>query len=174
LSRLPEICLVFGAASLLSSGGGNAIVPELQRQTVDQFAWLTAQQFADCFAIAQIAPGPSTLLVTLLGYQADGLAGALAATVAMVLPAALLAWLVARSWVRTGHARWHIALQHGLAPVGVGLVAASGVIITLGVDRSFGGFALTAAAAAALLATKLNPLAVVGAGGVVGLLAGGI
>ena len=174
MSRLLEVCAVFGTASLLSVGGGNAIVPELQRQVVDRFAWLTARQFVDCFAISQVAPGPSTLLVTLLGYKADGLAGALMATVAMVAPAGLLVWLVARLWLKTRVSHWHIALQRGLAPIGVGLVAASGVVIALGIDKGIGGLAVTAAAAAVLLRTKLNPLAVVCAGGIVGVLTGGL
>jgi len=70
-----RLCLVFGTASLLSFGGGNAIVPQLQLETVGTYGWLTAGQFADSFAIAQAAPGPSTLLVSLLGYDAAGLAG---------------------------------------------------------------------------------------------------
>ena len=53
--------------SLLSIGGGNAIIPQLQRETVPDHHWLTAAQSADSFAVAQVAPGPGTLSVTLLG-----------------------------------------------------------------------------------------------------------
>ena len=164
-----QICAVFGSASLLSVGGGNAIVPQLQRETVLDHHWLTAAQFADNFAIAQVAPGPSTLLVTLLGYHAAGLAGALLATAAMIVPAAILVWIVARVWLRTGHARWHAALEHGIAPVAVGLVAASGVVIAASVDHTALHWALSAAAAAVLSVTKINPLYVVLAGGAAGL-----
>jgi chromate transporter len=164
-----QICAVFGAASLLSVGGGNAIVPQLQRETVLDQHWLTAAQFADSFAIAQVAPGPSSLLVTLLGYHAAGLSGALLATAAMVLPAAILAWIVTRLWLRTGHARWHEALEHGIAPIAVGLVTAGGVVIANSVDHTASHWALSAIAAAVLSATKINPLYVVLAGGAAGL-----
>ena len=164
-----QICATFGAASLLSVGGGNAIVPQLQRETVLDHHWLTAAQFADSFAIAQVAPGPSTLLVTLLGYRAAGLAGALLATAAMLLPAAVLVWIVARVWQRTGQARWHAALEHGMAPIAVGLVAASGITVAASADHSAPQWALSAVAAVVLSATKVNPVYVVLGGGAAGL-----
>ena len=172
--RLAAIAAVFGSASLLSFGGGNAIVPELQLQTVERYHWLTRQEFADGFALSQVAPGPSTLLVTLLGYDADGLAGALVATAAMIVPASVLVWIVARVWLRSGHARWHVALERGIAPVAVGLVGASGTIIAGTIDHGLAGWAVTLAATLALTLMKLNPLLVVSAGGVAGLLLGGV
>ena len=42
--------------SLVAVGGVNTIVPELHRQVVDIAHWLTDQQFADLFALAQAAP----------------------------------------------------------------------------------------------------------------------
>ena len=174
MNRLLRICGVFGAASLMSFGGGNAIVPELELQTVHQYGWLSEQQFADIFAIAQVAPGPSTLLVTLLGFRAAGLAGAAAATVAMVLPAGVLVFIIARFWLNTGKARWHAALEHGLAPVGVGLVAASGIVIAHSIDTSLIGWCITGAATAILMLTRVNPLPVVLAGGTVALVVGGV
>ena len=172
--RLLDILGVFGGASLLSFGGSNAIVPQLQLQTVKQHGWLTNQQFADSFAITQVTPGPSTLLVTLLGYRADGLVGALAATVAIIVPAAVLIGAVTVLWLRSGHKRWHVALQHGIAPVAVGLVAASGIVIAAAVDHGAAGWAVTAAAALVLGTTRLNPLAVISLGGLAGFLLNGM
>ena len=67
-----QICLLFGSASLLSIGGGNSVVPEIELRAVSTYHWVTGTQFADLFAIAQTAPGPSILLVTLVGYAAVG------------------------------------------------------------------------------------------------------
>ncbi len=173
-ARLPEIASVFGMASILSFGGANTIVPQLQLATVHEHAWLTAAQFTDCFAIGQVAPGPNTMLVTLIGYQVAGLAGALVATVAMAVPSCLLAWVVTKLWLQNGQARWHVALEHGLAPIGVGLVAAAGLIVARTVDHGALGWGVTIAAAALLAATRLNPLIVVVAGGVAGLVLGGL
>ena len=173
-ARLDQIAWVFGLASILSFGGANTIVPQLQLATVHEHAWLTSAQFVDCFAIGQVAPGPNTMLVTLIGYQAAGLAGALVATIAMAVPSCILAWGVTRLWLRNGQARWHLALEHGLAPIGVGLVAAAGFIVARTVDHSALGWGVTIAAAALLVASRLNPLVVVAAGGVAGLVLGGL
>lgn len=167
--RLGQIAAVFGVSSLLSIGGANTIVPHLQEQTVHVHDWLNDRQFVDCFAIAQVTPGPNTLLATLLGYRAAGVWGAVVATLAMTLPAVLLAWIVSVFWLRTGKAKWHAALEHGLAPLGVGLVGAAAVVVARAVDHSVGAWALTLAALAALVATRINPLIVVLVGGVIGL-----
>ena len=173
-TRLVDIASVFGMASILSFGGANTIVPQLQLATVQDHHWLTAAQFADNFAIGQVTPGPNTMLVTLLGYQAGGLAGAAVATVAMAVPSCILAWIVTRLWIETGHARWHVALERGLAPVGVGLVAAAGFIVARAVDHGTTGWVVTIIAAALLAATKLNPLLVIAGGAVAGLVLGGL
>lgn len=163
-----QLCLLFGVTSLLSIGGGNSVVPEMQRQAVYDYHWLTDVQFAEIFAIAQVAPGPSILIVTLIGYQAAGLAGALLATFATVLPAGLLVYLFARSWQHAVHAPWRIAFEHGLAPVAVGLVLASGMIVARTADHSWAQYALTAAATLVFCTTKLNPLIVVGIAAAIG------
>jgi chromate transporter len=168
-----QLIWVFGSASLLSFGGGNSIVPELQAQTVARH-WVTAQQFADNFAIAQVAPGPSSLLVTLLGYRAAGIAGALLATAAMTIPASALVYCIARLWRRNEGARWRDAFEHGLAPVAVALAATSGIVVASSVDRSGVQLGLSLAAALLLGATKLNPSVVVLGGGVLGALANGL
>ena len=134
--------------------------------------WLSDLQFVDCFAISQITPGPNTLFATLLGYKAAGLAGAALATVAITLPSAMLMYAVTLLWQRTGKARWHAALEHGLAPLGVGLVTSAAVIVSRGIDHSLGAWSVTLAALAALVATRTNPLLIVLAGGVTGLLIG--
>ena len=47
----------------------------MQHQTVTVHGWLTNGEFADLFAIARAAPGPSTLIVALIGWQVAGFLG---------------------------------------------------------------------------------------------------
>lgn len=84
----------FGLMSLFAVGGAAAAVPEMHRIAVDVHHWMTDKQFADAYAIAQLSPGPNVLIVTLIGYAVAGIPGALAATLAMCLPTALLAYYV--------------------------------------------------------------------------------
>ena len=86
----------FGLMSLFAVGGAEAAVPEMHRIAVDVHHWMTDKQFADAYAISQLSPGPNVLIVTLIGYAVAGIPGALAATLAMCLPTALLAYYVSR------------------------------------------------------------------------------
>src|SRR4051812_37068553 len=65
-----QLAGLFASLSLLSIGGGNAVLPEMHLQAVKGHHWMTDSQFADIFSISQTAPGPSILIVTLVGYGA--------------------------------------------------------------------------------------------------------
>ncbi len=56
--------------SLFSLGGGNTLLNEYHHMAVDQYCWLSSRQFADIYAIAEAAPGPSSMIVGLLGMGA--------------------------------------------------------------------------------------------------------
>lgn len=165
-----QLGLLFAGASLMSIGGGNSVVPEMELQVVGTYHWLTQGQFADLFALAQAAPGPSILIVTLVGYSVAGVPGAILATVAMVLPAAALVLAFARVWTRLQSSPWRFAFEHGLAPVAVGLIAASGIIVARGADHTSAQYALTAVATAVFCTTKVQPIVVVGLAGLAGWL----
>jgi chromate transporter len=88
--------LTFGLMSLFAVGGANAAIPEMHRIAVDIRHWMTDREFADIYAISQLSPGPNVLIVTLIGYTVAGITGALAATLAMCVPTAALAYFVSR------------------------------------------------------------------------------
>ena len=165
-----QICLRFGTASLMSIGGGNSIVPEIELQAVDTYHWLTPQQFADFFALAQAAPGPSILIVTLVGYGAAGIIGAVLATLAMLLPSGLLVFLFARYWDHLHTSPWRWAFERGMAPVAVGLIAASGVVVARAADHSVAQYLLTALATIVFCTSNMNPLFVMLVAGLLGWL----
>jgi len=167
---LITLAIHFGILSLLAIGGGNSAVPEMHRQAVDVAHWMTDREFADLFAIAQAAPGPNFLLVTLIGYSVAGLAGALVATLAMCGPTCVIAYYVGRTWDRFRDARWRIAIQAGLVPISVGLIASSGLILSRAADHNWIAFAITAATAAMAYATRLNPLLMFAAAGALGFI----
>ena len=165
---LLTLAATFGLMSLFAVGGANSAVPEMHRVAVEVHHWLTDKQFADVFAISQLSPGPNVLIVTLIGYAVAGLGGALVATLAMCLPTALLAYGVSRFLGRSSHARWPAIVQAALVPLSIGLMAASGLVLGLASDRTWVAAAVTIGAAVAASLTRLNPLWLLLAGGVLG------
>jgi len=110
--------------SLLSIGGGSAIIAGLEAEVVQHHGWVSSREFLHMFAITRAAPGPGTMLATLIGWKIAGWAGAFVATLALFLPSSLLAYAVFRSSNRYRHYRWHRLAREGLAPVGTGLMIA--------------------------------------------------
>jgi chromate transporter len=108
--------------SLTSLGGGPSVFGPLQHEAVDVQHWVSAFEFVNIFAISRAAPGPGTMLVTLVGWKVDGWLGATLATLAFFLPSSLLCYGTIRIWNRYKGQDWHVALENGLAPVGVGLI----------------------------------------------------
>src|SRR6202051_3755023 len=119
---LVALVLVFAPLSLVSIGGGPATLAEMQHQAVAVHAWTTQREFADLFAISRAAPGPGTMLSTLIGWKVAGLTGALVATVALYLPSSLLVYGAARLWGRWRGSVWHSAIERGLSPIAAGLI----------------------------------------------------
>jgi chromate transporter len=167
----PILTLVatFALMSLFAVGGASAAIPEMHRVAVDVQHWLTDKQFADLYAISRLAPGPNVLIVTLIGYSVAGIAGGLAATLAMCVPTAALAYAVSRLMKRSSHSRWPAIIQAALVPLSIGLMGSSGLILTLASDRTWVALWVTAGAAALAFATRLNPLWLLLAGGILGL-----
>ncbi len=168
MSEVAELAGVFGQLSLVSVGGINAVLPELKRQVVERHGWMSAADFAALYALAQAAPGPNMLVSTLIGWHVAGIAGALAATGALVGPCAVLTFLVAGAWHRFRDRPWRLLVQAGLMPVTAGLVVAAAIVLSEATAISAGHAGLTAVAAALLAATRLHPLWVLGAGAALG------
>ena len=170
---LPEIALQFFVLSLLSIGGANAVIPEIQLRVVETHHWMTDEDFAQLFALSQAAPGPNVLIVSLVGWKVAGVLGGVVAMLAMSGPSSLLTYGVAHVWERWRDAPWRIAIQRGLAPVTVGLILSSGYVLARTADHSRGAYMTTGATLLLALRTRLHPLwllavaAVLGACGLV-------
>jgi chromate transporter len=158
--------LVFAPLSLLSIGGGASLLAEIEHQSVTVHGWTTQREFADLFAISRAAPGPGSMLSTLIGWKVAGIPGALAATAALYLPSSLLVYGAARVWGRWRGSVWHTAVERGLAPIAAGLILAGGMAV---LQVSPGGLAVWVAAIVStgliLWQPRLHPLILFIAGG---------
>jgi chromate transporter len=162
--------LTFAMLSLLAVGGANAIVPEMHRQIVEVHGWLDSVTFGQVYALAQAAPGPNILVSSALGWVIAGPAGMAAATLGIVTPAWLLAWWIAGISERLAHNPWLKAIRTGLVPVAIGLILASGLIMTQAVAGRWIPLALVAASTLFVWRTEFSPIWALGAGGVAGVL----
>lgn len=166
---LISLAIIFSQLSLLAFGGGNTILPEMQRQVVDVHHWMTAENFTSLFALAQAAPGPNLMVVPLIGWHIAGWQGMLVSSVAKFGPSSLVTIIVLRLWDRFKNKPWRAVAQAGIFPMTVGLLAASAALITMASVNNW-LLALIAAAVAVLgWRTRLHPLWLLLGGALAGL-----
>jgi chromate transporter len=164
------LALLFGELSLLAIGGASSTLPAMERAIVVDHQWMSAAEFVRLFGLAQAAPGPNVLAVTLFGWRIAGLAGATVATAAFLLPACCLAYAVGGVWARFAEARWRRVVAAGLLPVTAGLMLAAGFLLVRDASTDWQSATLAIAVAAGTLATRRHPLWFLAAAAGAGLL----
>jgi chromate transporter len=155
--------------SSISFGGFPTILPDVRNFVVATHEWLTDQEFANCFAMAQAVPGPNMILMmSFIGWKVGGISGALAGALATFGPPCVMYFAAYRLWERFRAPPWQSIVRGGLVPVTFGLVIAGGTIMARAADTGWQAAALTVAAVVLMLRTRLNPLWMILAGGALG------
>jgi chromate transporter len=168
----PTATLVLAAhLALLSSisfGGFPTVLPDV-RNLVTANGWATDQEFADFFAISQVVPGPNMILMmSFVGLKVGGVPGAILSAFATFGPPCLMYYTAYRLWDRFRDRPWQQMVRRGLAPLTIGLVIAGGYVMARAADIGWQSALVTAAAIGVMLGTRLNPLWILAAGGVLG------
>ena len=176
-------------------GGGYAMLSLLQAQVVTAHGWISESTFTDIVAISQMTPGPIGInAATYIGYdvlfqatgsQAMGVCGSGVATLALMLPSFVIVLLIVKFYTRFRGNTIFEGTMGWLRPTVAGLIGAAAVILV--VRTSWAGFTpsfalvsenfpdwkswlLLAAAFAASYWAKVNPILIILAGAVLGLL----
>ncbi len=164
-----ELTAHLALVSSISFGGFPTVLPDVRNFVVATHRWLTDQEFADFFAIAQSIPGPNMILMmSFIGWKVWGFPGAVASAFATFGPPCAIYFTGYRLWDRFRAAPWQRIVRLGLVPVTMGIVIASGAVMARAADTGWRTASLTIAAAAIMLATRLNPLWVLIAGAALG------
>ncbi len=150
-------------------GGGYVLIPLLQHLLVDQYKWLSLQEFLDGVAISQLTPGPLAMLATFTGVRVGGFVGGLIATVCIFLPCVVLMLFVGRYYARLKEIDLIRFTLNGVLPAVVGLVASAAWSLgaTLGSLREW---IILVAAFCLFRWTKANPMLMILGAGLLGML----
>ncbi|MBK6864033.1 MAG: chromate transporter [Ideonella sp.] len=160
----------FVVLSLLAVGGAITTAPDMQRYLVRERGWIGDGEFTASVALAQAAPGPNVLFVAVLGWNVAGAAGAAVTLAGIMLPSTTLALWATRWGSRRRETLGVRAFTAGLAPLTIGLLLATGWVLT---DPARGQprlLALVALTAVVMLRWRVSPLWLVGAGMIAGAL----
>jgi len=120
-----DIGSFFLMVGAFSFGGGLTLIAFIQEQVVNQYHWLTHQEFIDGLALGQFTPGPILMVSAYVGYKLAGIAGAAVAAVAIFLPAFVLMLCILPAFERARKLLWTKAAMKGVAPAVIGVLAVS-------------------------------------------------
>ncbi|MGI6081627.1 MAG: chromate transporter [Limnochordia bacterium] len=121
---------VFFRLGFFTIGGGYAMLPLIQAE-IEQRGWITAAEFVDMLAIAEMTPGPVGVNVaTFVGYRLAGVAGGILATVAVSLPALIFVLLISKALDRFRDHPTVESILRGIRPVVAGLIISAAVFVT--------------------------------------------
>lgn len=108
---LAELFLTFARIGAFTFGGGYAMLAMIEDACVSRKGWITHEEMMDITVIAESTPGPIAInCATFTGYKKAGMAGALAATLGIIVPSFVCLYLVslvldhAMTWTLITHA----------------------------------------------------------------------
>lgn len=126
------IFAVFFKIAMVLFGSGYVLIAYMDAELVEKLGWLTKPQLLDAIAMGQFTPGPVLTTATFVGYQLNGIAGALWASLGMFLPSFFLVGLLVKivPWLRKSAFLAHFLDAVNVAAVGI-MVA---VTFKIGID----------------------------------------
>lgn len=125
-----RLFIIFFKIGLFTFGGGYAMIPMIQEE-ISRYGWMTAEQFADILAIAEMTPGPIAVnAATFVGYRAGGFLGGFFATVGVILPSLILGVLVAKFFFRFSEKPLVKGIFYGIRPVVVALIVVAMITVS--------------------------------------------
>jgi chromate transporter len=164
---LRVLALVFLKLGTIAFGGPAAHIAMMEDEFVRKRQWLSAEEFADRLAAANLIPGPSsTELAIFIGYSKRGWLGLLLAGSCFIIPSAVLVSLIAAAYVRYGSLPQVEGIFYTVKPVVIAIVAQALLKLTrTAVKNKLLG--LLAVACVILSAVHVDPLIVLACAGAI-------
>ena len=161
LSALTWVALKVGA---LSFGGGFVIIPLMQADAVHRYHWMTNPEFLNAVALGQITPGPVVQTVSVVGYAAASVGGALLAAVVAFAPSFVFILAGARHFGALRTNRVAQGFLAGAGPAAIGAIAGVSIPLALAITQAWQVVILAGALALIVGLRRSVVLTLIGAG----------
>lgn len=119
-----ELFLAFFRPGIFGFGGGPSAIPLIQQEVIDNYGWMTVEEYIDAVALGNSLPGPiATKLAALIGYKVGGVLGSVTALIAIVVPTAIAMMALYQLYAKYKDAQWLKSMMVAVKPVVVILLA---------------------------------------------------
>jgi len=124
-----KLWFTFLKIGLFSFGGGYAMIPMIEKE-IEKNGWLSAAEFFDIIAIAEMTPGPIAVnSATFVGYKAAGFLGGLFATIGVSIPSLVLILIISRYFFKFQNHPLNTTMFYGIRPVIAGLITTAAFFV---------------------------------------------
>jgi len=166
--RMPMLLDLFWAFSRIGPatfGGGYAMIPLIERETVEKRRWLDEQEMSDMLSVAGSAPGGVGVNASaFIGYRLAGLPGAVAAILGITLPTFLIVLGLGLAYqLLDGQPKVEAAMQ-GIRGAILALILVSAYKMAKSSIFDKTTAAILVGTLALLTTTALNPLLIIASG----------
>jgi chromate transporter len=169
--RITALTRLFARVGVTVFGGGDPTIAILQREFYRR-DWLTPEKFAIAFGLARLTPGTNVLaFCAAAGWYILGLGGALAAVLAITIPASVLVVWLTRAYDLTAHNRVALSVANALLAAAVGTMIGAAVLLVrtqCKPGRWLRPVAISTGAFLLAFVVRLSPLPVIGIAALVG------
>ncbi|MBQ7714487.1 MAG: chromate transporter [Clostridia bacterium] len=132
MKLLFDLFLTFSKIGLFTFGGGYAMIPLIERTCVDRKEWITHDEMMNITVIAESTPGPIAInCATYVGLKKKGAAGAVAATLGVILPSFVIIILISFFLDRFLEIKWVASAFRGIK-IAVGILIVDAALRMLG------------------------------------------
>ncbi len=150
-----QLFVSFFRIGLFTIGGGLAMIPLLDRIAVREKKWFDEEEMMECIAVSQSLPGVVAVnMATYVGKRKGGFAGALLATLGVILPSFIIILVIANILLRVGDNPYLAGAFTGIKAAICGMILAT--VIRLGRHNLKDAFGWIIALAAFILIVFLQ------------------
>jgi chromate transporter len=170
--RLGALVALFSTIGAFTFGGGLSMIALMEEQVVRRLHWLSPEEFIAGLALGQLTPGPILMVAAYVGYKLHGIAGSIAAALAMFLPSFVLTLAVLPAFDRVRGLTWARAVIQGVVPAVIGVMAIAILRMWRSAAPDLVATLVLIATVAALHVWRVTPMKAMLGGAVVGVLRG--
>lgn len=153
-----KIFIAFCKVGIFAFGGGQSIIPIMEKEVVQTQGWMKVSEFADLLALGNGLPGPiATKMATAIGFKMSGWIGSFVALGGLLFPSTVMMMIVILFFMSYKDSPRLQSFLRGVRPAVVALLVAVAYDVGKSSVVSVPTALLSIATLALIIFAKLHP-----------------
>ena len=167
---LIRLYLAFLKIGTFSFGGGYAMLPFMQKEIVENNAWISMSEFSDIIGISQMTPGPVAInSATFVGYKVGGIIGSAIATIGVVTTSFILVSIISKILNKFKESIVIRSMLAGMRPILIALIIYAFIDLAKEAYVDLKSIIITLIIGVILFSKKVHPILVIVIASILGL-----